>query len=57
MYTTQYNMEYTHILTTSSVFSLMGGSDRRGEKLQIQLFTDTQVGKAIPTENNNQFST
>ena len=39
----------THILTISSFCSLTGGSVRNGEKLQIQLFTDTHVGNAIPT--------
>ena len=40
----------TDILTMSSFSSLTGGSVRNGEKLQIQLFTDTHVGNAIPTK-------
>ena len=32
----------------------MSGSLSNGEKWQIQLFTETQVGKAIPVRENNK---
>ena len=49
---TKYNLRHkiviSYILTISPSFSSSSGSLFSGEKWQMQLFTDIQVGKAIP---------
>lgn len=42
-----------YILTRSPSFRVTSGSLFKGEKWQTQLFTDTQVGKAIPVEGKS----
>lgn len=43
-----------YILTRSPSFRVTSGSLFKGEKWQTQLFTDTQVGKAIPVEGKSR---
>lgn len=43
-----------YILTRSPSFRVTSGSLFKGEKWQTQLFTDTQVGKAIPVRGGKQ---